>query len=125
MAAESEVTDRAEQLMAEMERLRAEIERRAAGRGAPMSMQNGNGASDAEMRALIDRIDAEDARGERDELKQHQKELERRLAAIATTLEELTANTRPKLTRSAMSAADKSRYIRAHGLPSYQKLPWI
>jgi hypothetical protein len=117
--------DRAEQLMAEMERLQAEIERRAAGRdrGEAMSV-NGDGASEAEMRALIDRIDREDARGERDELKQHQKELERRLATIADKLEELTANTRPRLTRSAMSALAKSQYIRRFDKDQYDRLPW-
>jgi hypothetical protein len=112
MVAESEVIDR------------AEIERRAAARGAPMSMQNGNGASEAELRAVIDRVDRETAEGERDEMKRHQQELERRLSVIADKLEEMTANTRPRLVRSTMSAAEKSRIIRERGLAAYQAIPW-
>jgi hypothetical protein len=30
----------------------------------------------------------------------------------------------PQLTRSTMSAADKSRYIRQHGRAKYDALPW-
>jgi hypothetical protein len=46
-----------------------------------------------------------------------------RLDRLTAKVDELLAANRPRVTRSAMSAAEKSRYIRKHGLPAYQSLP--
>jgi hypothetical protein len=79
---------------------------------------------DADLRALLDRIDRETAETERDELKEHQRELERQLAVMNARLEQLVETGKPKLVRSAMTAMEKSQFLRKFGPDAYWRIPW-
>lgn len=69
-----------------------------------------------ELLAMVERLE----RAGDDEL-----EIERRLRErLAEERASREAQTMGGLRRSTMSAADKSRFIRAHGLARYQALPW-
>jgi hypothetical protein len=83
---------------------------------AETSGMNGNG----DLRSLIDKIDRE---RESEQLR-HQQALEQKLDVLTQRVEELVAGQRPRLVRSKMTASQKSKYIRAHGLAVYQALPW-
>jgi hypothetical protein len=82
-----------------------------------MVMMPGNGAADPVDRLLDQAVEASERRIE---------ELQERLieAEVRCRVTEELRQRAETPTRSTMTAAEKSAYIRAHGKAEYDKLPW-
>lgn len=69
----------------------------------------------ADIAQLLERMD------KREKLDLIEQEIAKRMGAQPRRREE---DSSPRLARSTMSPAEKSRYIREHGKVSYDALPW-
>jgi hypothetical protein len=75
---------------------------------------------DDELQRLIAQIDGEERAAEL----AHRQALTARLDQLQAAVDKLAKAGKPQLTRQAMSALDKTRYIRRYGVQAYEKIPW-